>query len=62
MKFSVTQRGFERFDLLPIRPTEGLLDSGEGTPHLNTNETRTLAKTVTHRVEEEEEKKIGKAE
>lgn len=61
MKFSVTQRGFERFDLLPIRPTEGLLDSGEGTPHLNTNETRTLAKTVTHRVEEEE-KKIGKAE
>lgn len=46
MKLSVTQRGFERLDLLPIRPTEGLLDSGEGSAHLNTNETRALASCV----------------
>lgn len=39
VKLSVAQRGLERLDLLPIRPAEGLLDSGQGPAHLNTSET-----------------------
>lgn len=34
MKLRVTQWRFKRFDLLPVRPTESLLDFGQGSPHL----------------------------
>lgn len=39
VKLSIGQRGLKRLDLLPIRPAEGLLDSGQGPAHLNPSQT-----------------------
>ena len=36
VELRVAQRRFERLDLLPVGPGEGLLDSGQGPPHLST--------------------------
>lgn len=50
VKLSVTQWRLERLDLLSVRPTEGLLDSGQGLAHLDTKQMH-KQEIVTYRLE-----------